>query len=146
MYTIPLVFHVLHNGGVENISRQQIEDAVVILNRDFRRQNPDANTVQPTFSGMPADIEIEFELANKAPNGQCFSGITRTLSPLTNSGANGSNQVSAIIAGNDVYNGTWPGNMYLNIFVVNDALSGAAGYTTNPNNNTSFGTNMRNEI
>ena len=93
VYKIPLVFHVLHNGGVENISRQQIEDAVVILNRDFRRQNADANTVQSTFSGMPADIEIEFELATKAPNGQCFSGITRTLSPLTNSGANGPNQV-----------------------------------------------------
>jgi PKD repeat protein len=146
IYTIPLVFHILHNGGVENISRQQIEDAVVILNRDFRRQNPDANTVQSTFSGMPADIEIEFELATKAPNGQCFSGITRTLSPLTNSGANGSNQVSAIIAGNNVYNATWPGNKYLNIFVVNDALSGAAGYTTTPSNNSFTGTNMRNGI
>ena len=104
IYTLPLVFHVLHNGGIENISRQQIEDAVVILNRDFRRQNAGANTVQSTFLGMPADIEIEFKLATKAPNGQCFSGITRTLSPLTNSGANGANQVSAIIAGNDVYN------------------------------------------
>ena len=40
------------------------------------------------------------------------------------------NQISAIIAGNDVYNGTWPGNKYLNIMVVNDA-DGAAGYTTN---------------
>ena len=145
VYRIPLVFHVLHNGGVENISRQQIEDAVSILNRDFRRQNADANTVQSTFSGMPADIEIEFELATKAPNGQCFSGITRTLSPLTNSGANGANQVSAIIAGNDVYNSTWPGNKYLNIFVVNDA-DGAAGYTTNPTNNTFSGINMRNGI
>jgi PKD repeat protein len=133
VYNIPLVFHVLHNGGVENISRQQIEDAVAILNRDFRLQNADANNVQSTFSGMPADIEVEFKLATKAPNGQCFSGITRTLSPLTNSGANGQNQISAIIAGNDVYNGTWPGNKYLNIMVVNDA-DGAAGYTTTPNN------------
>lgn len=133
IYNIPLVFHVIHNGGVENISSDQIRDAVAILNRDFRLQNADANTVQSTFSGMPADIEIEFQLATKAPNGQCFSGITRTQSPLTNSGANGQNQVSAIIAGNDVYNGTWPGNKYLNIFVVNDA-DGAAGYTTNPSN------------
>jgi len=124
---------VIHNGGVENISSDQIRDAVAILNRDFRLQNADANTVQSTFSGMPADIEIEFQLATKAPNGQCFSGITRTQSPLTNSGANGQNQVSAIIAGNDVYNGTWPGNKYLNMFVVNDA-DGAAGYTTNPSN------------
>ena len=36
--------------------------------------------------------------------------------------------------------GTWPGNKYLNIMVVNDA-DGAAGYTTNPNNNWS-GTSM----
>lgn len=143
IYNIPLVFHVIHNGGVENISSDQIRDAVAILNRDFRLQNADANTVQSTFSGMPADIEIEFQLATKAPNGQCFSGITRTQSPLTNSGANGQNQVSAIIAGNDVYNGTWPGNKYLNIFVVNDA-DGAAGYTYNPSNWS--GTSMTNGI
>ena len=76
MYTIPLVFHVLHNGGPENISRAQIEDAVAILNRDFRLQNQDANNVVSTFQGMPSDIEVEFQLATKAPNGQCFSGIT----------------------------------------------------------------------
>ena len=143
IYNIPLVFHVLHNGGVENISRQQIEDAVAILNRDFRLQNADANNVQSTFSGMPADIEIEFQLATKAPNGQCFSGITRTLSPLTNIGTNGQNQISAIISGNDVYNGTWPGNKYLNIYVVNDA-DGAAGYTYNPSN--FIGSSMQNGI
>ena len=143
IYTIPLVFHVLHNGGPENISRAQIEDAVAILNRDYRLQNADANNVQSVFAGMPADIEIEFQLATKAPNGQCFSGITRTQSPLTNSGANGQNQVSAIIAGNDVFNGSWPGNKYLNIMVVNDA-DGAAGYTTNPNNWS--GTSMNNGI
>ena len=94
IYTIPLVFHVLHNGGPENISRSQIDDAVAILNRDYLLQNADANNVQSVFAGMPADIEIEFQLATKAPNGQCFSGITRTQSPLTNSGANGQNQVS----------------------------------------------------
>jgi len=143
IYTIPLVFHVLHNGGPENISRAQIDDAVAILNRDYRLQNADANNVQSVFAGMPADIEIEFQLATKAPNGQCFSGITRTQSPLTNSGANGQNQVSAIIAGNDVFNGSWPGNKYLNIMVVNDA-DGAAGYTTNPNNWS--GTSMNNGI
>ena len=39
VYKIPVVFHVLHNGGPENISRDQIEDAVAILNRDYRLQN-----------------------------------------------------------------------------------------------------------
>ena len=133
VYTIPLVFHVLHNGGSENISRVQIEDAVAILNRDFRLQNQDANNVVSTFQGMPSDIEVEFQLATKAPNGQCFSGITRTQNPFTNDGSNGMTQVSAIISGNNVYNGSWPGNKYLNIFVVNEA-DGAAGYTYNPSN------------
>ena len=103
IYTIPLVFHVLHNGGPENISRSQIEDAVAILNRDYRLQNADANNVQSVFAGMPADIEIEFQLATKAPNGQCFSGITRTLKSLLQTAEQMvQNQVSAIIAGNDV--------------------------------------------
>ena len=143
VYTIPLVFHVLHNGGSENISRAQIEDAVAILNRDFRLQNQDANNVVSTFQGMPSDIEVEFQLAIRAPNGQCFSGITRTQSPFTNDGSNGMTQVSAIISGNNVYNGSWPGNKYLNIFVVNDA-GGAAGYTTNPSIFT--GSSMNNGI
>ena len=30
--TIPVVFHVLHSGGVENISDEQIQDALAILN------------------------------------------------------------------------------------------------------------------
>jgi hypothetical protein len=34
VYKIPIVFHVLHNNGVENISDEQIYDALAILNRD----------------------------------------------------------------------------------------------------------------
>ena len=79
VYKIPVVFMCSTMEG-ENISRTQIEDAVSILNQGFRLQNTDANNVQSTFTGMPADVEVEFELATKAPNGQCFSGITRTLS------------------------------------------------------------------
>ncbi len=131
VYTIPIVFHVLHNGGTENISNAQILDAVDILNTDFRLLNSDANNVVSAFQGLPADAEIEFALATKAPDGSCFSGITRTFDPLTNDGSSGTAQVNAIRNGNDVYNGTWQERKYLNIFVVNEA-GGAAGYTMNP--------------
>ena len=117
VYKIPVVFHVLHNNGPENISDEQILDALSIMNRDFRLLNQDANNVQPEFQGMPTDVEVEFLLATKAPNGQCFKGITRTVNAITNNGADGGDQVDAIIAGNDVYNGAWPGNRYLNIFI-----------------------------
>ena len=133
VYKIPVVFHVLHNGGAENISDEQILDQVAILNRDFRLQNADANTVHADFQGMPADSEIEFVLATIAPNGACFTGITRTVSSLTFNGADGGDQVSAIVSGNDVHNGQWPGNDYMNVFIVAEA-DGAAGYTTNPSN------------
>ena len=131
VYKIPVVFHVLHNGGLENISDEQIYDCLDLLNRDYRLLNQDANNVHPEFQGMPADIEVEFLLATKAPNGQCFKGITRTLSPMSYQGQDGGDQVAAIVAGNDVFNGTWPGNKYLNVFICGD-IGGAAGYTTKP--------------
>ncbi len=140
IYKIPVVFHVLHNGGTENISNEQIMDALFILNRDFRLQNADANNVINAFNASnlsatctPADSEIEFVLATKAPNGVCFSGITRTqdartVAPTSNGGGQ---QVTAIRNGNDVYNGEWPGNKYMNIFIAKE-IGGAAGYTFNP--------------
>jgi PKD repeat protein len=131
VYKIPVVFHVLHSEGLENISDEQIYDAMSILNRDFRKQNPDTALVHPDFQGMPADVEIEFVLATKAPNGVCFKGITRTNSPMSYQGEDGGDQVSAIVSGNDVYNNAWAGNKYLNIFVCGE-IGGAAGYTTNP--------------
>ena len=143
MYKIPVVFHVLHNGGVENISDEQIYDCLDLLNRDYRLLNQDANNVHAEFQGMPADIEVEFKLATIAPNGQCFSGITHTFSPMSYQGDDGDAQVDAIIAGNNVYNGTWAGNKYLNIFVCGD-IGGAAGYTYKPS--TWGATSMKNGI
>lgn len=131
VYKIPVVFHVLHNNGIENIADEQILDALFILNRDYRLQNTDANNVHAEFQGMPSDVEIEFVLATKAPNGTCFAGITRTASAMSYIGDNGGNQVDAIVAGNNVYNGSWPGNKYMNIFICGE-IGGAAGYTTKP--------------
>jgi hypothetical protein len=154
VYYIPVVFHVLHNGGVENISDEQILNTMEILNRDYRLLNNDANNVHPDFTGLPADVEIEFRLATIAPNGTCFSGITRTVSPLTNDlgedqagndldNVNGIDQVNAIINGNNVYNGQWPGDEYLNIFICK-SIGGAAGYTYKPSN--WIGSSMSNGI
>lgn len=143
IYTIPVVFHVLHFGGIENISDEQILNALYVLNRDYRKQNADTANVHQEFQGMPADVEVEFKIATIAPNGQCFKGITRTFSPLSFDGSSGSTQVDEIVDGNDVYNGTWPGNKYLNIFICAD-IGGAAGYTYKPNNNTA--TSMKNGI
>ena len=131
VYTVPVVFHVLHMNGVENITDAQINDALAILNIDYRKLNADVASVQSEFQGITADIEIEFALARKAPNGACFTGITRTVTPLTFDGSDGQSQVNAVITGNDVYQGIWPHDEYLNIYVCSD-IGGAAGYTFKP--------------
>jgi PKD repeat protein len=133
IYTIPVVFHVLHNGGTENISKAQILSAIDILNRDYAMLNPDTALIQAPFQSLKSKADIRFALATIAPDGTCFSGITRTLSPLTSQGEQGYDQVAAIVSGNDVYQGSWPGNKYLNIFVCKD-IGGAAGYTNYPSN------------
>jgi PKD repeat protein len=138
VYTIPVVFHVLHSGGIENISDEQIFDALAVLNRDFRLQNEDANTVHADFRNLPSDVEIEFKMATIAPNGACFRGITRTYS--TDETTDGSKQVSLIRNGNDVFKGEWSGNKYLHFFICK-SVGGAAGYTYRPWGSGNFMTN-----
>ena len=146
VYTIQIVFHVIHNGGVENISDDQILDGLAVLNKDFRKLNPDTATVNPAFQGMPADVEIQFILATIAPDGSCFSGITRTPSPnsYVSNFSGGGDQINDIINGNDVYQGSWSSHNYLNIIVCGNPSDGVAGYTNYPSN--SFGNSMNASI
>jgi hypothetical protein len=122
IYTIPVVFHILHVGGTENISDAQVIDAVNILTRDFRKNNPDITQVQPSFAGITADVQIEFRLATKDPNGNCTNGIIRHYDPETLSWDGDPSE----------YKYTWPPNMYLNIYVVKTINFNAAGYTYFP--------------
>jgi PKD repeat protein len=121
-YVIPVVFHIIHNNGPENIPDANIEDAIRILNEDFNKLNPDWANVRPDFLDRVADVGIEFRLATKDPQGNCTRGITRTVSTLTNEGESG---MKALIQ--------WPRNKYLNVWVcANAGGAGVAGYTMTP--------------
>ena len=128
IYTIPVVFHILHTDGAENISDEQVHSAMQLMNDNFNKLNTSWNTVHSSFLGIVADCQIEFKLARKTNTGACTNGITRTYTATTHSDT-GNDQVAAVQAAQ----GNWPGHKYLNIFVVNDA-GGAAGYTTYPSN------------
>ncbi len=104
---IPVVFHVIHAGGTENISKAQILSQMVSLNNDMRRLNADTVNTPAPFKPLGADTNIEFRLATKDPNGNCTDGIKRVFSPLT---ANARNNVKAL--------SYWPSDKYLNIWVV----------------------------
>ncbi len=108
--TIPVVFHIIHYGGPENISDAQVYSAMQILNDDFRRTNADTSATPAPFKPIAADTEIEFKLATKDPSGNCTDGIIRVYSDLT---FVGNNTVKAL--------SYWPSNQYLNIWVVDAA-------------------------
>ena len=118
---IPIVFHVIHNYGVENISKEQVEDAVRIINEDYQLQNTDQSQVVAAFSSIVANVGFEFRLARKDPNGDCTDGITRTVSTLT---FDADDNVKALIS--------WPRNKYLNVWVVDAISFGAGGYAYLP--------------
>ncbi|HEX2617347.1 MAG TPA: hypothetical protein VHL57_07370, partial [Flavobacteriales bacterium] len=54
-YVIPVVFHIIHNNGPENISDAQIIDQMRILNEDYNRLNPDWDNVRPEFQDIVAN-------------------------------------------------------------------------------------------
>ena len=120
LYIIPVVFHVIHDNGEENISDAQIHDAMDILNADFRLMNADTGQIVAGFVDIAADVDVEFRLAKRDPEGNCHSGINRIENELT---YEGNNEMKQLI--------NWPRDSYMNVYVAASA-AGAAGYTNYP--------------
>jgi len=139
-FIIPVVFHVLTFNGQGYVSKQDIDDAILRLNEDFRRLNSDTsqtrNTTNAPFAPVAVDAKVEFRLAHKDPNGNCTEGIVRVESSLS------------VDAGDAVKNvSRWDTKKYFNIWTVvniGGAPSGGgiiAGYAQFPQSgiNNTFG-------
>jgi len=120
---IPVVVHIVHNGGPENISDAQVEAGIDDLNDAF------GNTgAYNTGSGV--DVGIRFCLAQQDPQGLPSSGITRHISTLTD--------VVAELNDEDLKNMVrWDPLRYLNIWLVREISTlsqgtGVAGYAYFP--------------
>jgi len=61
--TIPVYVHVVYSNSAENVSDQQINSQIAVLNDDFRATNNDTNQAPSEFAGLIADSEINFTLA-----------------------------------------------------------------------------------
>jgi len=121
VYIIPVVFHILHEYGSENISDAQVLDQMAILNRDYRHLNADSANVVPAFDTLDTDCNIEFRLATIDPYGQCTNGIEHIYTHLTNQ-SDDQSKVSQ-----------WHRSKYLNVWVVNSiGEAGVAGYAYYP--------------
>ncbi|MGQ0827996.1 MAG: LamG-like jellyroll fold domain-containing protein [Bacteroidota bacterium] len=103
--TIPVVVHIIHNGGTENISNAQVQTAITNINTKFAQSN---------------NYQIQFCLAQRDPQGDATIGITRNSSSLTTE-----TMETDDIALKNI--NRWSPTCYLNIWVVKEILSLSSG-------------------
>lgn len=137
--TIPIVFHIVHNGDLEG-ENENLSDSVILeqlkrINIDFRAKNIDTANIPNEFKPFLADTEIEFCLAKKDTSGNFTNGIIRHNLGQTGWDENAIN--------NSVKPATiWDRNTYLNVWIFNFegtlATGNVNGYATPPFASTNF--------
>ncbi|MBL7804083.1 MAG: gliding motility-associated C-terminal domain-containing protein [Saprospiraceae bacterium] len=111
--TLPVVFHIIHDNGSENIADAQVLAGLQQLNEAFANQ-------AYYDQGSGVNTMIQFCLAQRTPDGQATSGITRDQSPLTEMTIE-----SDDIALKDL--NRWTPTDYINIWLVREICSAGSG-------------------
>ena len=133
-YVIPVVFHILHDAGAENLSDATIFTEMTHWNEYASMTNPELPTVVPSFDTLVGNPQIEYRLAQIDPQGQCTNGIERIYSQGTYEGDDNNKQHA------------WPREKYLNVWVINkmsEANNSALAYAYFPS---SVSTYVNNDI
>ena len=123
---VPVVFHVLYNTSVQNVSDQQVLSQLTVLNNDYRRRNADTVYTPAPFKSVAADARIVFCLAKVDPKGKYTTGIIHkyTSSDLFLS----DDEMKFSSTGGD---DAWDSKKYLNIWVCN-LFGRTLGYAVMP--------------
>lgn len=124
--TIPVIIHILWNTADQNITGDQVQSQLDVLNKDYRAANTDIGKVPSYFMPFVADAGFRFELAKKDPQGRITNGILRKYTGFSNFGMDDRAKYSSI-GGDDA----WDADKYLNIWVCN-AAGGILGYSSLP--------------
>lgn len=125
-YTIPVVVHIVHDNGAENISDQAVLGGIQDLNDGMKGQTQNESFIQPEFTGIKSEnAPIEFVLAKYDPNGNPTSGIIRHQNS------------TYTVAGDNLdmkRDYGWPREKYLNIYVTRKAraTSNTSGFAYYP--------------
>ena len=127
---IPVVVHVIHDLGVENISDASIQGALDVLNANINGQGANFLSKTPdVFAAVRGDAKVEFRLAKIDPLGNPTTGINRVRSTLTDQ-PDPANGVKAL--------SYWNSYQYFNIwtvkkFLLQDYGNTLLGYAQFPN-------------
>lgn len=121
---IPIVIHVVNYAPDPfEISDEKIKSQIDVLNEDYRKQNADVVNTPFEFMDLVADVNIEFHLAEKNPEGNSTSAILRTSSEVTGWDGKISASDSTPIENHKLYfsdkggQDAWPADKYLNIWI-----------------------------
>jgi hypothetical protein len=106
---IPVVFHIVHDYGTENVSDAVVAQAVTEMNQFYNMTNPEISSVVDVFKPYRGKMNLEFRLATKDPRGNPTSGITRHFSYLTIASDYTQNSQAKV--------DQWAPDRYLNIWV-----------------------------
>lgn len=117
----PVVVHVVHEYGIENIADSQIVNAIEWLNRDFQALSPELNEVVSPFDTIIGNANFEFRLATIDPFGNPTNGIDRIHSGMTDN-ATAFSKINS-----------WDPNKYINIWLFTSLVpNGLIASTNNP--------------
>ena len=101
------------------------------MNQDFARLNADTNLTPAVWKSLGANTQIQFCLAQRDPNGNPTTGITRTSTSVTAfTGSSDQRIFFTAQGGHDI----WDRDRYLNIYVCNLG-GGLLGYAQFPGGN-----------
>ncbi|HRZ41999.1 MAG TPA: M43 family zinc metalloprotease [Bacteroidales bacterium] len=128
VYTIPVVVHILYYTSAQNIPYSRVTDQIDALNKDFRKLNTDVGNTPNAFKSKVADVEFQFCLAQRDPQGNWTNGVTRTQVTKSSYTINDDNLIKLTAQGGQ---NAWDANKYLNIWIVN-LTGGVLGYTQPP--------------
>jgi len=123
LLVIPVVVHIIHQNGTENISDEQVQEGIADLNDGY------ANTGDYA-QGEGIDIGIQFCLAQRDPDGNYSTGINRVQNALTNVYVPSDDEALKDLI-------RWNTQQYLNIWLVKEIIreegnEGVVGYATFP--------------
>lgn len=122
---VPVIFHIivdsaqfLQMGGSGGISTR-IDSQMVVLNRDYNRENPDSTAIPSGWQSRYGNVGIRFGLAHTAPGGGGSPGYeVRIISSAGFTGGATSNYDDAkqwSTGGLDA----WDVNKYINVWCIN---------------------------
>lgn len=123
-YYIPVVMHVYGSryncdSGGKCLTDEKIQDALRKTNEDFLGLNTQDGPIAEEFQAIRENLNIEFVLARKDPQGNPSNGIVRYSREQAGYG-NGSGYDEQIAAD------AWDNNKYMNIYIMQDLYADGA--------------------